>query len=149
MTSTSTRRPPPRRLERGAKRSDILYDCVEVIHEWLAHRHNGLVRIHQLVPQLDEHLERELRFFRCGHDLVQLDRFAADEALDVVLRYVLLCGGFTERALERVAERRAAGRRLLGARKPAFAGDVETNAARALAADWSAEPADRRGHLNP
>ena len=62
----------------------------EVIHEWLAHRHDGLVRIHQLVPQLDEHLERELRFFGRGHHLVQLDRLAAHEALDVVLRRVLL-----------------------------------------------------------
>jgi hypothetical protein len=36
------------------------------------HRHNGLPHP-SVVPQLDEHLERELRFFRRGHHLVQLD----------------------------------------------------------------------------
>jgi hypothetical protein len=80
---------------------------------------------------------------------MQLDRLAAHESLDVVLRHILLRGDFTKRALERVAERRTAGWRLLNARETAFAGDVETNAPWALAPDWSTEPADRRGHLSP
>src|SRR3954451_640952 len=53
--------------------------------ELSAHRHNGLIGVHHLVAQLDQHLERDGRFFRRGHDLVELHGLAAHEAIDVVL----------------------------------------------------------------
>src|SRR5262245_60217268 len=94
-----------------------------------AHRDDCSVRVHQLVAQLDQHLERDGRFLRGGHHLMELHRFAAHEALDVVLRRVLRRRHFIQRALERVAERRTV--RIVFHHPAIFAGDVETNAARA------------------
>src|SRR5215470_618879 len=62
--------------------------------------HHRAIGVGELVAQLDQQLERQLRFFAGSHDLVHLDRLAAQERADQVLRLVLDVAGVVQDLLE-------------------------------------------------